>query len=457
MSTTFSATEIVMLSTRSLIRPFSMEHPEWLYILPVADKASASLTVTVYYTVGAPMVKSISLGDLRKSEVIDINISEANQKYSEVDNTRTISYMTMSVNSSDDALTLYPIYPSKMSDVVTALYYHNSMGGLDTLICTGDYADTMDAEKLVIEQPPDETKDVTTHPQYLAIDPQGFRGGDQHTGYKSEDELLALRDMLLLNKAYEYRVINGQQVLLPIQLQSTNVVLPSKKTNAKALRIQYRLASKDYALDRVGGIKTQVEVLKITNNTHIFIYFDSSGSMNDTLAPLNTMRTTLLKDALIGFYDGDEAAYNEKVQVVSYSVERTLQALDYLGAVTPEGNVVVLVFQDEAQSIYHGSPFNGSRTSAYDSDVAALLLRLSNYSANFYRAVIFQVLGTSTSNDAFKSFLQAVQTGSGNYAGSNGLSNRSEFVYKYDITNGAAATYYLDQVTTALQELGFQL
>ncbi len=462
MSTTFQATEIVMLTTISLIRPFSMEHPEWLYILPVADKNAATLSVLITYTDGNTDTKVIPIGNLRTSEVVVINISEANQLYTEVDDTKTIQKMVMSVNSTDDTLTLYPFYPSEKSDQVVALYYHNSYGGLDSLICMGDYSDTLEAEQLIVEQPIDETKNVTTHPQFLPTYPRGRRGVDQHTGYKTEDELLALRDMLLLNKGYEYQSINGQQVLLPIIFQNASITLPSKKTNARAMQLQYRRASVDYALDRIGGIKTEVETLKITNTTHIFMYFDNSGSMSATLSPLETMVDTLLRPALIGFYDNDDDLYDERVTVTSVGPsgefnERTLRMLNYLDEDPPEGNVVVMVFQDEANNDYHGTNFDGTRTANYDSDLATLLSRLSTYSANYYRGVIFQVLGTGSSNEAFKSFLQAVQTGSGNYAGSNGLSNRSEFVYKYDITNGAAATYYLDQVTDALEELGFVL
>lgn len=189
----------------------------------------------------------------------------------------------------------------------------------------------------------------------------------------------------------------------------------------------------------------------INENTKIRMYFDASGSMNSTLEPLEIMRDTIMKDTLLPFYNNDEALYDQNVTVLSFSNERTIQQLN-MGGETPDGNVIVMVFQDEASSIYHTSSIS-PRTSAYNSDIAQFRTRLAGFEPDYFRGVIFQVDGNST----FKTFVQAIQNGTGDYAGSNGLSDRIELNYKYDIQDGGTPAYYMQQIVIALEELGYEL
>ena len=200
----------------------------------------------------------------------------------------------------------------------------------------------------------------------------------------------------------------------------------------------------------------------IEEDTNIYIYFDSSGSMNSTLFPLRTMRDQYLKDALLSFYNNDENEYNSRVNIIEYPFERTMSMLNILGQTEPsEGNVVVLVFQDEAHTIYHPNAFafdpNATRSSFYETDITALRNRLdtfaSTYGSNYYRGVIFQVEGF----DGFKGLVQAVQNGTGSYTTPWGLSDRNEFNYVYDVIDGDTPIAYRDIVIQALQDLGFAI
>lgn len=209
--------------------------------------------------------------------------------------------------------------------------------------------------------------------------------------------------------------------------------------------------------------------LSININTYIYIYFDSSGSMNSTLAPLQEMRNTILKAALLPLYENDEAAYNEKVQIVSHSSERTLHMLNFLGGTAPAGNVISLVFQDEAESVYtSASPSwnSGSYpTSTYNTDINTLRKRLNSFAENYYRGVVFQVQtldlvtyeGGDQIYDNFQKLIPAIQNGEGQYAGVFGLSDRDEFAYKYGVTPGATSEFYKDLIVNTLKELGYNL
>lgn len=193
--------------------------------------------------------------------------------------------------------------------------------------------------------------------------------------------------------------------------------------------------------------------LVIDQDTKIRIYFDSSGSMNSTLAPLQIMRDTILKDRLLPLYNGDSALYDASVEVISEGSERTMDMLNLQGE-TPEGNVISLVFQDESNPVYYGSTFD-TKTSQYDTDIAALRNRLAIFPTDYYRGVIFQV--NEDSGTTFKQFVTAVRLGTSVYSGVNGLSDRNEFNYKFDVNDGDTPQYYLDQIVDALTELGYVL
>lgn len=194
----------------------------------------------------------------------------------------------------------------------------------------------------------------------------------------------------------------------------------------------------------------------INQDTEIYIYFDSSGSMNSTLSPLQTMRSTLLKDALLPLYGGDEGEYDAKVRVIQNPTERTLAMLNIEGD-TPTGNVIALVFQDEAVNIYHSGAATWSdastRTTTYDNDLSILRSRMASFPTNYYRGVIFQVEG----NDQFGDLIHAVEDGTGSYSGSNGLSDKSEVAYRYGVDDGNTPQYYADLIVQTLQDLGFAL
>ena len=199
----------------------------------------------------------------------------------------------------------------------------------------------------------------------------------------------------------------------------------------------------------------------IDEDTEIYIYFDSSGSMNSTLAPLQTMRNTLLKDALLPLYGNDEDEYDAKVRVIENGTERTFNMLNIEGD-TPEGNVIAIVFQDEAETIYHSGQAiwdeNSTRTPTFDTDMSTFRGRLASFPMNYYRGIIFQVNTTGhPAFDNFEELIHAVEDGTGNYGGANGLSDRNELAYVYEINGGDTAQYYTDLLVLTLQNLGYDL
>ncbi|MHA7822669.1 PKD domain-containing protein [Chryseobacterium arthrosphaerae] len=202
--------------------------------------------------------------------------------------------------------------------------------------------------------------------------------------------------------------------------------------------------------------------LVINKNTRIFIYFDSSGSMDSTLYPLETMKKTLLKNRLLPLYGNDSAAYDSKVQVISDYHERTFDFLNMENQAAPEGNVIVMVFQDEADSIYHSYQSITPVTQGFINDIQTLKRRIANNfgtnNPNYFRGVVFQVKGTY---ERFKDLMKAVETGSHpSYPSQYNLQSEvatGKVIFKYDVPGGDTPENYLNRVVGALQELGYNI
>jgi hypothetical protein len=258
--------------------------------------------------------------------------------------------------------------------------------------------------------------------------------------------------------------------------------------------------SRDGTCQALGTVTTQA--LALTVDTYIYFYFDSSGSMNDTGDALNAMAANSLKAEIQNIYapgssDSGSTEYDSHVTVSSTSYlgssssarERTFKALKGPEAVSGGSfpsdaeNIIVLVFQDEAHTDYHDDSFTDSeaRTSAYDTDMQSYKSFVSAKNAsnsNYYRGGVFRVDGMSH----FKTFLQAVFNGTGNYSGTNGLSSefsqnviRAEFDIEDTIKTGGSIDdsqapfkpgsttdrfdkweyYYLYWVTKMLNDMGY--
>lgn len=195
----------------------------------------------------------------------------------------------------------------------------------------------------------------------------------------------------------------------------------------------------------------------MSQKTNIIIYFDSSGSMSGTLAPLIEMRDTLLKYALLPLYNYNETLYNEKVSVISNGTERTFEMLNITGD-TPDGDVIVMVFQDENSSYGIDGSWNDATamTGTGGTDLATLRSRLDGFATNYYKGVVFAV-EDDVHGGKFDDFLVAVRDGDGLYTGTGGLSDKPEIIYKMTLNDGDTAQYYLDQIIDALSDFGIDI
>lgn len=233
-------------------------------------------------------------------------------------------------------------------------------------------------------------------------------------------------------------------------------------------------------------------VIAIDKNTEINIWFDDSGSMDSTLGPLNTMRTTILKNCLLPIYDNDSALYDKKVRVIRMGDpdrEATVNINGtfsnnyeaFIACMSKKRNydrvadtnvklVLNLVFQDEAESAatfqtgyYFGNTLATAttRTSKYDRDVKVAKDNLASAGSNNYviKGYLFRVISGTTFHFAqMPPLVEKTFLGDGNlYQPPNNLQDEaanSIFLYDMDVTGGSTPAYYRDKIIKGLQELG---
>lgn len=206
----------------------------------------------------------------------------------------------------------------------------------------------------------------------------------------------------------------------------------------------------------VPGLGASGGTIPITNRTDIVIFFDSSGSMNTTLAPLVNMRNTLLKTVLLPFYGMDEALYDAKVKVISDGSERTLRFLNNRNNGFPNP-ALVMVFQDEANSAYTSSSSILPVKANFSLDMTDLRSSLNSFETNYYRGIVFQVTRTAGEGTQFKYLVQAIQSGTGDYMLPNNLSDKPEIGYVYDVLSGNTPQYYMDLIVNKMRDLGYRI
>lgn len=215
------------------------------------------------------------------------------------------------------------------------------------------------------------------------------------------------------------------------------------------------------------GLNITPPPIEIDTDTEINIFFDSSGSMGSTEAPLNTMKNTILKNCLLPFFDNDSDLYDQRVRVTSIGNERAINWISTTGTTESITNVINLAFADES-NVYEaegpstGGWVDGSTTG--NADIGLLRTTLSNApTSDYLRGIIFGVNTGPGSYPNYGQFLTEVFDGDGvndssdYYSGTNGLRDKSEVSFVNNVTPGSTPQYYADLIVTAINNLGYNL
>ena len=199
---------------------------------------------------------------------------------------------------------------------------------------------------------------------------------------------------------------------------------------------------------------------------HIMIHVDGSGSILNTRKQLDIMKETLLKDALLPYYNNNEKLYNQRVTIISSSGERTLR---FFSEAAKKDNVLAVAFQDEAQPAYHLPNFNRKPEEHYLDDLGKLKASLNGYGGT-YRGIMFQVDRGRTFAKSFKEFVGNAFKGEGYldsaslkkyYRDNNNhhIKNKDGVVFsdEYHAKDSGDPKYYLDLIFEASKKVGLDL
>jgi hypothetical protein len=200
----------------------------------------------------------------------------------------------------------------------------------------------------------------------------------------------------------------------------------------------------------------------LTPDTYIYFRIDGTGSMGAMRTTMQTVVGDLLKDELLPYYLNDSDWYDAHVSLFttadSNDGERGLRELNIAGAPWPaEFDRIVVVWLCDESTPYgagNGDTFNpnGTRTANYNTDVAALRGRVDALGAGKYAGAFIEI--DTAFDGPYELFLQTIRDGNGSYSGVNGLSDRSEFVYRFDVPVNTSATDMLEVVREVLNSMG---
>ena len=215
-----------------------------------------------------------------------------------------------------------------------------------------------------------------------------------------------------------------------------------------------------------GGRGYNYDHLPKNGSLHIMIHVDGSGSILATRKQLDIMKDTLLKEALLPYYNNDENLYNKRVSIIDDAGERSLQ---FFKQATKKDNVLAIAFQDEAAPDYHLPNFNKKPQDAYSHDLSGLKNGLNDYNG-LYRGIMFQVDRGRVFSKSFKEMVECAWNGEGylskenlkKYHRDNNLSNIKNkqgivFSDEYHARSEGNPQYYLDLIFKASKRVGLDL
>jgi len=199
---------------------------------------------------------------------------------------------------------------------------------------------------------------------------------------------------------------------------------------------------------------------------HIMMHVDGSGSILNTRKQLDIMKNTLLKEALLPYYNNDESLYNNRVSIIADSGERTLK---FFSKAAERDNVLAIAFQDEAQPSYHLPNFNKKPEDDYLDDLKVLKSKLNSHDG-IYRGIMFQVDRGKTFAKSFKEFVGNAFQGKGYLKNQNlkqyywqdnfsSIKQKKGVVFsdEYHAKDEGTPQYYLDLLFKASKKVGLDL
>lgn len=241
--------DYTFLTTKPANRRLVRGYPELLLILPNTDISSAILRMTVTWSDATTSNMDISLGDLRTGEVKAVNIGTDARDYDGLQPAKTAVKVVAKVGTTGTKTLTY-LFAQAQSDTKQALYYANSYGGYDSIICTGDSQriqenSSVDTRRSLIME-----SSIRNLQEYGVANAQARVGRSVSTGYLTPAEYQASQDLFLHRHGYVYESVGGVNTFVPVIFDS-DITWSTERSNLKIVGITYRYAPTFRAFDRV--------------------------------------------------------------------------------------------------------------------------------------------------------------------------------------------------------------
>jgi hypothetical protein len=240
------------LTTRPAHRRMSRLHPEIIKVLPHVAVTGQTLKARLYYSdATATADYTIATFNARVGEVYSFQIGYPDISYpSKAVISKIELYCGATYPADQDMIIYYPF--SYAGDIIEAIYYANSLAGIDSVICTMTNAQNTQA----VQSDPAELNanyqsNYRNQRQHRSINNNSRTGRIISTGFlPGPDHMEALKDLFLHNFACIYRTIGGQPRYVPIEVDQ-NVSWPSVNAALQGIEISYRLSIDAKANSRV--------------------------------------------------------------------------------------------------------------------------------------------------------------------------------------------------------------
>jgi hypothetical protein len=222
-------------------RRFSKTSPMFLYVNVLSLISNSKLFCTIHHTLGNLTTQIYNIGELSVGvKILDVSYATAAYDSRVIGTIKSIDFFI----NTGPSITLYPYTPK--GDNTLVIYYQNSLGGLDSVICEGDQAPSLETEGYEVELAQSYDSNITDNQQY-SYEQEGMRESMTVTAIGPKNEILALKDLYLWKNAF---VIENDQ-WIPIIIQGQSYALPTAKTNIYKQQITFKYAHKELAIDRI--------------------------------------------------------------------------------------------------------------------------------------------------------------------------------------------------------------
>lgn len=235
----------LFLTTRQLSRKMHWMQNEYMYILPLQNITSAQLTVLITYTDATTHSEPIALGNLAQYEGIIMRLADDYLDLNSYNPTKTIQHIELYINASSTERIKYQMYEPYTDNQVT-LYYANSLGGFDSLICEGATMDKVMYTKQLVNKLSTAAFSLPDG-DMLYNDPVITRKLELSSGYKSKADVMALRDLAVSGKV----LMRDGDDFVPFVITNTDGPDWSDEDQTWYFRFEGHLEYREKAFDRV--------------------------------------------------------------------------------------------------------------------------------------------------------------------------------------------------------------